>query len=85
MTDYNIQMKQFNGSDYDNLYPTTLASLVRYISSGSLTSTNLQDALTELNNSKPYVIKGSYVGTGVNGAGNPNTLTFEKDVANILI
>lgn len=85
MTDYNIQMKQFNGGDYDNLYPTTLASLVRYISSGSLTSTNIQDVLTELNNTKPYIIKGSYVGTGVNGAGNPNTLTFEKDVDMVII
>lgn len=85
MTDYNIQMKQFNGGDYDNLYPTTLASLVRYDSSGSLTSTNIQDALTELNNSKPYVIKGSYIGTGVFGAGNPNSLTFERDVDIVII
>lgn len=85
MADYNIQMKQFNGNDYDNLYPATLASLVRYNPSGSLTSTNIQDALTEANNVRPYIIKGSYVGTGVYGVNNPNTLVFDREVSFVVI
>lgn len=85
MTDYNIQMKQFNGGDYDNLYPATLASLVRYDPSSSLESTTIQDALTELDVKRPYIIKGSYVGNGNSGAASPSTLTFNRDIVLLLI
>lgn len=85
MADYNIQMKQFNGNDYDNLYPATLASLVRYNQDGGIQSTNVQDALKEVNVSRPYIIKGSYVGTGVYGVNNPNTLVFDKEVGFVVI
>lgn len=85
MADYDIQMKQFNGVDYDNLYPYTKASIVHYDSNGSLTSTTIQDALTELNATRPYVIKGSYVGTGVYGIGSPNTLVFDREVSFVAV
>lgn len=85
MADYDIQMKQFNGVDYDNLYPYTKASIVHYDSNGSLTSTTIQDALTELNAIRPYVIKGSYVGTGVYGISSPNTLVFDREVSFVAI
>lgn len=85
MADYDIQMKQFNGVDYDNLYPYTKASIVHYDSNGSLTSTTIQDALTELNATRPYVIKGSYVGTGVYGINSPNTLVFDREVSFVAV
>lgn len=80
MADYNIQMKQFNGNDYDNLYPATLASLVRYNQDGGIQSTNVQDALREVNVSRPYIVTGSYVGTGTYGTSNKTSLTFDKPV-----
>lgn len=85
MADYNIQMKQFNGNNYDNLYPASLASLVGFIPSGSLMGSNIQDVVTELNDSRPYIISGSYVGNGVFGSTHPNTLVFDKDIVYVTI
>ena len=68
-TEKNITMKQFNGTDYDTLYPKTIASQIPDVYSKSYIDSKLK------NNSK--IQTGSYVGTGTYGANNPCTLTFD--------
>lgn len=85
MADYNIQMKQYNAIDYDNLYPATLSSLVRYPPVSGMISTNVEGALGELyqyvSGVKGFKITtGQYSGTGTHGASHPTSLTFDKSV-----
>lgn len=68
-TDKNITMKQFNGTDYDTLYPKTIASQIPDVYSKSYIDSILKD--------KVRIQTGSYVGTGTYGADNPCTLTFD--------
>ena len=82
-TEKNITMKQFNGTDYDTLYPKTIASQIPDVYSKSYIDSILKD------NAK--IQTGSYVGTGTHGADNPCTLTFDKmpvlvaiDIGNVL-
>ena len=65
----NITMKQFNGTDYDTLYPKTIASQIPDVYSKT-------EAL-KLIDSKARIQTGSYVGTGTYGRNNPNSLTFD--------
>ena len=69
-TEKNITMKQFNGTDYDTLYPKTIASQIPDVYSKSYIDNILKD------NAK--IQTGSYVGTGTHGSDNPCTLTFDK-------
>ena len=68
-TDKNITMKQFNGTDYDTLYPKTIASQIPDVYSKSYIDSKLKD--------NARIQTGSYVGTGTYGANNPCTLTFD--------
>ena len=68
-TDKNITMKQFNGTDYDTLYPKTIASQIPDVYSKSYIDSILKDSAK--------IQTGSYVGTGTYGANNPCTLTFD--------
>ncbi len=68
-TDKNITMKQFNGTDYDTLYPKTIASQIPDVYSKSYIDSILK------NNAR--IQTGSYVGTGTYGADNPCSLTFD--------
>ena len=67
-TDKNITMKQFNGTDYDTLYPKTIASQIPDVYSKSYIDSILKDSAR--------IQTGSYVGTGTYGVDNPCTLTF---------
>ena len=69
-TEKNITMKQFNGTDYDTLYPKTIASQIPDVYSKFYIDNILKD------NAK--IQTGSYVGTGTYGADNPCSLTFDK-------
>lgn len=69
-TEKNITMKQFNGTDYDTLYPKTIASQIPDVYSKSYIDSILKD--------KARIQTGSYVGTGTYGRDNPCTLTFDK-------
>lgn len=69
-TDKNITMKQFNGTDYDTLYPKTIASQIPDVYSKSYIDSILKNSAK--------IQTGSYVGTGTHGADNPCTLTFDK-------
>ena len=62
-TNKNITMKQFNGTDYDTLYPKTIASQIPDVYSKSYIDSILKD--------KARIQTGSYVGTGPHGADNP--------------
>ena len=68
-TEKNITMKQFNGTDYDILYPKTIASQIPDVYSKSYIDSILKD--------KARIQTGSYVGTGTYGSGNPSSLTFD--------
>ena len=68
-TNKNITMKQFNGTDYDTLYPKTIASQIPDVYSKSYIDSILKD--------NARIQAGSYVGTGTYGADNPCTLTFD--------
>ena len=68
-TDKNITMKQFNGTDYDTLYPKTIASQIPDVYSKSYIDSILKD--------NARIQTGSYVGTGTYGASNPCSLTFD--------
>ena len=68
-TEKNITMKQFNGADYDTLYPKTIASQIPDVYSKT-------EALT-LIDSKARIQTGSYVGTGTYGPNHPCSLTFD--------
>ena len=68
-TEKNITMKQFNGTDYDTLYPKTIASQIPDVYSKSYIDSILKDSAK--------IQTGSYVGTGTYGANHPCTLTFD--------
>ena len=91
-TDKLITMKQFNGTDYDTLYPKTIASQIPdvysktdIITTGTLAQLGLSanklpnDAFQRIKaliDGKPNIQTGSYAGTGTYGANNPCRLTF---------
>ncbi len=90
-TTKNINMKSYNGTDYDTLYPATQTSQVLgnwdlTKVSGLLstafggTGANSLDELAlnlGLNNQYAQIATGTYVGTGTYGQSNPNSLTFD--------
>ena len=64
MADYNVNMKQWNGSSFDNVLPLAYNAL-------ALNGQTLQD----IQNGELQMIRGSYIGTGLYGSANPNTIT----------
>lgn len=84
MASYDITMKQYNGSNYDTLYPKDISQQVLLNSSSiasaiGLTMANptLADTVNQLQtniNNKSAI--GSYVGTGEYGSNHKNSLTF---------
>lgn len=79
-TNYNITMRQFNGTDYDTLYPAanlanSIGTLgVAHGGTGVTSISALQDQLGL--NQYAKIQTGSYTGTGTYGSSNPNSLTF---------
>ncbi len=90
-TNKDFTMKQYNGTDYDVLYPKntsqqTLLNDSTLATALGLTATNpeIDQALTEivskiatLENGAVKIQTGSYVGTGTYGVDNPCSLTFD--------
>ena len=75
-------MKQFNGTDYDTLYPKTIASQIPdvYPKSETYPKSQIDGMINSINNAlngKARIQTGSYVGTGTYGPDNPCSLTFE--------
>lgn len=89
-TTKNINMKSYNGTDYDTLYPATQTSQV--LGNWNLTKvsgllstafggtgvTSLEQLALNLGLDNKYLRgeNGSYVGTGTSGQYNPNSITF---------
>ncbi len=90
-TNKDFTMKQYNGTDYDVLYPKntsqqTLLNDSTLATALGITATNpeIDQALTEivskitaLEDGAVKIQTGSYVGTGTYGASNPCSLTFD--------
>ena len=81
----NITMKQYNGTDYDTLYPknTSQQSLLNdstlATALGLSGTPTVNDALTAITlvAGGAKIETGSYVGTGTYGSSNPCSLTFD--------
>ena len=100
-TDKLITMKQFNGTDYDTLYPKTIASQIPdvYSKTDTITANTLSqfglsanklpnDAFQRIKtliDGKPNIQTGSYAGTGTYGANNPCRLTFNFEPKVVII
>lgn len=84
MANYDITMKQYNGSDYDSLYPKDIGqqvllndSALRTLLGIAATNPTLNDAIAQLNTNAYNAIEtGNYVGTGQSGSSHKNSLTF---------
>lgn len=84
MANYDITMKQYNGSGYDSLYPKDIGQQVllndnalKTLLGIAATNPTLNDAIVQLNTNAYNAIEtGNYVGTGQAGSSHKNSLTF---------
>ena len=60
MSDYNVNMKKFNGTDYDNILPMSYLAKTAEKLGGGATS----DIITQARNGLSQIATGSYVGNG---------------------
>ena len=68
MADYNVQMKQYNGTSFDNILP--YASQALTLAGGGGATEIIAQARAGLS----QIATGSYVGTGTHGEGNPTVI-----------
>ena len=76
MADYNVNMKQWNGTSFDNVLPLAYNAL----KVGGKTYDEIVEFVNSLVGIGGYnarIAWGSYTGTGAGGATNPNTLQFD--------
>lgn len=78
MADYNVNMKQWNGSSFDNVLPLAY-------NAKQLGGKTYKEILSGLDNTFGKIAVGSYTGNGTYGATNPNTLTFDFKPKFVLI
>ena len=69
MADYNVQMKQYNGTSFDNILP--YASQALTLAGGGGATEIIAQARAGLS----QIATGSYVGTGTYGQSNPTVIT----------
>ena len=69
MADYNVQMKQYNGTSFDNILP--YASQALTLAGGGGATEIIAKARVGLS----QIATGGYVGTGTYGASNPTVIT----------
>lgn len=71
MADYNIQMKQYNGTSFDNILPHAyLADTATELAGGGGATEIIAQARAGLS----QIATGSYVGTGTYGQNNPTVI-----------
>ena len=70
MADYNVQMKQYNGTSFDNILP--YASQALTLAGGGDATEIIAQARAGLS----QIATGSYVGTGTYGSSNPVTVVL---------
>ena len=76
MADYNVNMKQWNGTSFDNVLPLAYNAL----KVGGKTYDEIVgfvNSLVGIGGYNARIAFGSYTGTGATGATNPNTLQFD--------
>lgn len=72
MADYNVQMKQYNGTSFDNILPHAyLADTATELAGGGGATEIIAQARAGL----VQVASGEYVGTGAHGPSNPTVVT----------
>ena len=69
MADYNVNMKQWNGTSFDNVLPLAY-------NAKQLEGQSLADVKQWVQDNGLMLYTGSYMGTGIYGESNPTTLTF---------
>lgn len=69
MADYNVNMKQWNGSSFDNVLPLAYNSKL-------LDGQTIQQIKQWGLDNGVLLYTGAYIGTGLNGVNNPVTLSF---------
>lgn len=69
MADYNVNMKQWNGSSFDNVLPLAY-------NSNQLGGQSLSEVKQWVKDNGLLLYTGQYTGTGTYGASNPNSITF---------
>lgn len=69
MADYNVQMKQYNGTSFDNILP--YASQALTLAGGGGATEIIAQARAGLS----QIATGSYVGNGKHGKSNPTVIT----------
>lgn len=69
MADYNVNMKQWNGTSFDNVLPLAY-------NSKQLEGQSLAEVKQWVQDNGLLLCTGSYMGTGTYGESNPTTLTF---------
>lgn len=81
-TNYNITQKQYNGTDYDILYPKNTSQQV-LLNDSTIASTfglsgtpTVNDVLSVLASQGLRYKTGNYTGTGTAGSANPTSITF---------
>ena len=73
MADYNVNMKQWNGTSFDNVLP--LAYNAKQLEGQSLAEVKQWVQDNEL-----LLYSGQYTGTGTHGESNPTSITFPFEV-----
>lgn len=69
MADYNVNMKQWNGSSFDNVLPLAY-------NAKQLEGQSLAEVKQWVQDNRLLLYTGQYTGTGTYGVNNPTTLTF---------
>ena len=72
MNNYNINMKKFNGTDYDNLLPLAYNAL----NSQQLDGKTFNEIQTLFTSTDLYLYTSNYIGTRAFGEAVPTTITF---------
>ena len=69
MADYNVNMKQWNGTSFDNVLPLAY-------NANQLGGQSLAEVKQWVQDNGLLLYTGSYMGTGTYGASNPTSITF---------
>ena len=69
MADYNVQMKQYNGTSFDNILPYASQALTLAGVGGAT------EIIAQARAGLSQIATGSYVGTGTYGASHPTVIT----------
>lgn len=69
MADYNVNMKQWNGTSFDNVLPLAY-------NAEQLGGSSLSELKTWVEGNNLLLYTGQYTGTGTYGADNPTSVTF---------